>query len=610
MTSGEERDVLDNHPEEAEPELDFRGVPMNDIQEWQVLNEELSRRSLEALHLYEPSEFQLGFHQADCKQKAIIAGNQVGKSLAAFVEDCWAVTGQHPFIEYPKKNGVLVCVGLDETHIGTNIYRYLFRPGAFKIIKDPETGQWRTWRPWDNWDLEHRELAEDAPPLIPERFIKHIAWKRAGQRIFNRVELTNGWLILAFGSKSEPAAGFQADIYHFDEDIDRVDWYSEAIARLSMRRGRILWSALPLVRNEALMSLVEEGESQERDLEAIRDREPDAPDDRTVRIFRATIFDNPYMPEETKRENVAAWKRMGDDEYRKRALGDPNVESLLMYPAYSDQVHTAFPDRAEGELEIFRILRERNGEPPSEWTRYLAFDPGFSVSAVEFVAVPPPALGDFKICYDEIYLRNIDIDVWGKQLEPKIKGWEFEEFIIDAHGGRIRSVVGGELPQRQYERRLQELGLECAKRGPRFVAGSDDVDGRVLKLRSWLSIRGGEGLESGYPTVLFCHSRSRSRVHNLVSEIKRFKKKVVNVAGTWVPSDEGNRRVNTHAVECLEYLAAHGCPYVEPRTDLRSSTTMQRIIAARRERARIRRLRKSMRGGGDFVNLGPLGDGG
>ena len=90
------------------------------------LHVEKARRESEALRLYEPLPFQDQYHACHAKEALIQAGNQVGKSLCAFVEDARAATGQDPYGKYPKENGIMVCLGMDEGHIGRTIHKYLF----------------------------------------------------------------------------------------------------------------------------------------------------------------------------------------------------------------------------------------------------------------------------------------------------------------------------------------------------------------------------------------------------------------------------------------------------------------------------------------------------
>ena len=177
------------------------GVTEQQKREMRQLYAERSRRRLEALRLYEPLPFQERFHACHSKEVLIQAGNQVGKSLCAFVEDARAATGQDPHGKYPKENGVMVCLGMDEGHIGRVIHKYLFRAGSFKIIRDAATGEWRCWKQWVKDDWARKDEAKPAPPLIPPRMIKNFAWKKRAQHVFEVCELKNGWTIYAMGSK-------------------------------------------------------------------------------------------------------------------------------------------------------------------------------------------------------------------------------------------------------------------------------------------------------------------------------------------------------------------------------------------------------------------------
>jgi hypothetical protein len=40
----------------------------------------------------------------------------------------------------------------------------LFKPGAFQIIRDEETGKWRVFRPDDPADMDREDEARPAPP--------------------------------------------------------------------------------------------------------------------------------------------------------------------------------------------------------------------------------------------------------------------------------------------------------------------------------------------------------------------------------------------------------------------------------------------------------------
>ena len=559
-------------------------------------------RKIDALKLYEPTPIQKRFHECMLKERLLQAGNQFGKSLCAFAEDARAVTGQDPYNKYPKENGILAIVGLDEKHIGKVVHRYLFKSGAFRIIRDKETKQWRVWRPWVPEDKAREAEAKPAPPLVPHRFIKGgyskgIAWVQKKTGIFAQVELVNGWTIYAFSSKGEPAAGFQADLIHIDEDIARPDWYPEMIARLTMRSGRLIWSALPLNKNDALVGLVDRSE-RDRVRESNEASDDSIPAEKkfksTTAVFQATIFDNPFMPEKEREENIARWRAIGEDEYRKRALGHLVTDSYLMYPTFSYDRHEAMNER-ETASDIQKFLVERNGEPPADWCRYAVVDPGHTVCAVEFFAVPPPKFGDYVVAYDELYIERCDAVMFGEQFQSKVREQTFEEFIIDEHGGRLREIGGGETPKQRYENQLRTRGIASVKTGHSFRHGSDDVKGRETILREWLSLR-----QDGTPKLLVI----TKKCPNACFEFSRFKKKV---SALGIVTDDGDRRRYSHAVECFEYGAAHGMPYRKPPTRVVSEPWIQRYL---RERE-YRRAASAAKGWGitpaPHISLGPQG---
>ena len=568
------------------PEVAYQGgVTEQQKKEMRRLYAERSRRRLEALRLYEPLPFQERFHSSKAKEVLLQAGNQVGKSLAAFVEDARAATGQDPHGKYPEENGVMVCLGMDEGHIGRVIHKYLFRAGAFKIIKDSVTSEWRSWHPWEKEDWARRKETKPAPPLIPPRYIKNFAWKKRAQHVFEICELHNGWVIYAMGSKGEPTQGFQADLVHIDEDLERPEWYDEMIARLSMRDGKIRWSALPHSKNDALINLSERAEDE------IKDKQPS-----TV-VIRATIFDNPFMPEQVKQENIKRWRKRGEDEYRKRALGEMVTDSILMYPTFSKDLHGAIR-QSQPRTQVQKIITENKGVPPHEWCRYMVVDPGHAVCAVTFHAVPPPHIGSQTVVYDELYIQQCTATKFGEYVGVKAKGQSFQSFIIDAHGGRLRDIGSGLLPRRQYSSELEKRRVYSVETGHNFIPGSDDVSGREIKMREWLSIQ-----SDGSPKMLVV----TEKCPNLCREFSRFKKKVVN----GYIQDEGNRRSNCHAIETLEYAVAHGLKYVKPKSNVVNKSRVAMILGERKRRASQSRMNTVMRGGGPastYINLGPTGE--
>lgn len=555
-------------------------LSQSDAQRARELANEYASRRMEALRLYEPTEIQNRFHSCTAKQCIFQAGNQVGKSLAAFVELSRAVTGQDPHDKYPKENGIGIVVGWDESHIGVVIHKYLFRRGAFKLIRDKVTGDWRAWKPWLPEDKARIKETKDAPPLIPKRYIKDIAWESKRENIFSEVKFTNGWILYARSSRGEPMAGIQADIVLFDEDLQRPEWFNEMMGRLLMRNGKLRWSALPLSKNDALVNLVE------RANEEAANENPEAV------AIRATVFDNPFMTEEARNDAIKSWKAMGEDVYRQRALGELVTDSHLMYPKFSIHQHDAIKT---GPLAtpVQKIITENNGVPPADWCRYLAIDPGHSTCAVTFFAVPPPTVGDQVVCYDELYLRQCDAQMLAKKVHEKIQFTPIQEFIIDMHGARLTSIGSGISPYVQYKNAFRELGLASIATGSDFRAGSDDIAGRESLLRAYL-----EPDNDGNPRLLFVIKN----VPNTVREFQRFKKKITQGI---VQEDGERRRGKTHAVETVEYAIARGMRWHKPPVGAGSESVYQRFLANKK------RFSNRLRGPGGLssgvISLGPIG---
>ena len=547
------------------------------------LDGEAAKRRIEALELYEPTPFQQRFHECTAKERLIQAGNRAGKSLAAFVEVARAVTGRDPFNKYPKENGIAILVGYDEQHIGTVMHKYLFRPDAFRLIRDKQTRKWRVWKPWLPEDVERKAEAKAAPPLIPGRYIKGgypkgVAWGKRKTNVFTQFETVNGWLVYARSSKGQPIQGIDADLVHIDEDIEQADWYDELIARLTMRRGKLIWSALPLAKNNALINLAERAERESRE------------ETSSTRVFRATIFDNPHMPPDEREENIKRWKANGEDEYRKRALGELVTDSYLMYPTFSTDFHGL---ENTPDTPVKQAILDSKGEPPDGWCLYATIDPGHRVGAAEFFAVPPPELQcDQVVLYDELYILRCEVDDFADKFAEKVRNKVFQAFIIDMHGGNLRPLFGGDTPFTVYRKAFEARNIKCVECGSSFRPGCDDIAGREMTLRSWLHSR-----ENGTPKLIV----NAERCPNFIEEIRRFKKKIVNK----FIQDTGDRRVLTHAVECVEYGVAHGLPYIRPPRRVVAETFVERILRDRAWRAAARRARGI--GFDPHVTLGPQG---
>jgi len=468
--------------------------------------------------------------------------------MSSFAETASAATTQ-PIIgwdgyplpqKYPTNRPLLIwVVGYDERHIGGTIYRMLFKPGAFRIIQDLKTGEWRAWKPWELADKLREEETRPAPPLIPPRLIdpKGWAWIERARRVFATCRLLNGTEIHAFSSKSEPKKGDPVDLIHIDEDIEYSGHVAEWESRLSDHRGRMIWSVFPLSKNTALLDMSDRAEKQ-------RDRaHPD------VSEIVLKFSDNPYIDADEKRKRLEGWS---DIERRARDEGEFVTDDVLVYPNFSPKVHgLPYSDDPAGDDEVTRVLRMRGWQPPDEWCRYMVLDPGHGTCACLFAAIPPPIkFGDFIVLYDEIYLHKSDASQLARAVWTKVSGKVFEAFIIDSRAGRQTPMGFSHTVQRQYSMAFEVHGIRSVRTGSEFIKGSDNKDAGINQVRDLLTIRG-DGTTKLRVINVMCP--------NLRKEFVKYRKVVTRdeIKDETVDRDD-------HLMDCLRYLAAFNPQFVEP----------------------------------------------
>lgn len=540
----------------------------------EVAKAQLERRK-EALRVYRPMPFQEAIHKCKARRLLCQKGNRCGGSLAAAVETARAVLGLDPHGKYPK-TGRAVLLGWGQDHIGLNFHRLLFRPGAFfmRYLRDT--------REWVPCTKDHPD-AKPAPPLIPDRYCFDWAWEIKAQFIFNRVVIRNPvteteWELYACNSKGDPNMfqGTSVNYYWIDEDIERQVWYDEALMRTTDVGGYIRWTALPQGKNDAMLSLIEEAEEQ------------DGSENPTCVLVRASMLDNIYTSDRAKQEDIATLRRMGEDVMNRRIYGHIEMSSRLVYPNFDKVRHSTIGAEGESDIDkVRKILADNGGEPPLDWCRYATLDPGHQVFAILFWAVPPPELGDFKVVYKELCIRNADAALFGQKFAAEVKGADFQDFIIDEHGARLTSTAG-QKPKAQFEKALRDNGLKCVQSGSAFSAGCDDPEFRENAVRDWLRAR-----EKGEPTLLV----NIDRCPNLVREFGRFRKKTRQVGGEAIILDEADRSTGKfHCIDCLEYGAAHGLAYKRPPSKVAKRSFIETVLAGRAERKARRQSQESSRG--------------
>jgi hypothetical protein len=537
------------------------GVTQHAFQQIREVQAELAERRLEALRLYRPMPHQEEFHKCVASERIVLGGNRGGKSLAVAVEAARAVTGQDPYGKYPEKDGNLAIVGRNWPHIGLVIYPILFKAGAFRIIKDEHTGQWRSIQKGDD-----KSKSKPAPPLIPPRMIKDMSWVLKNAGYLNKVELTNGWTIWCFSSEGEPPQGYQADMIWLDEDLNNERWVGECQARLADRKGRFVWSAMPHSKNDALIGLCERADK------AVEDNVPDP----IIKKFTFRFLDNDFIDTEEKKKNIERWAALGQEELRMRAEGEFTTESTLMYPSFNPAVH------------ILQRTELPDGKVPADWTRYVGIDPGHAVMATLFAAVPPDE--KYLLIYDELYIRNCNALIWGEQFAEKAKDQAFRVFIMDMHGGALRDLGSGRLPHELYTEELKKRGIKSQASGVSFIPGSDDIAARTALVRQMLHVRG-----DGTTKLKILDGACP----NLMREIKRYRKKTTSVNGQMFVTDVPYTRGDVHACQVLEYLCAYEPKYYPPPKVFGPEPWWVKYLADKR--------RRQGQSEDSYVILGPTG---
>ena len=357
-------------------------------------------------------------------------------------------------------------IGYGEKHIGQTFHRLLFQPGLFEIIRDEVTGQWRAYQPWR--DYQRRSERKPSPPLIPKRMIESWGWKNKAIRHFEVCRLTNGTELYSYTSIGEPKMGDPVDLIWIDEAIKFPKHYSEWQARISDRKGRIIWSMWPGRVNSAVINL---------HIRAKKQKGKSAPDVEEVQI---AFSHNQFIDDEEKRKRLEGWS---PDEVRSRDYGEFVRGNSQVYPTFSRAVHETPCENQELDDDADKALRSNGFVPPPDWSRFLILDPGHSHPGCLFAAVPPPRLGNCGVIYDELYLPNSDAKEIAQACLPKMLGTSFQTFIIDFHAGRQTPMGFSMTVAEQYASQFDQAGLFSSNTGSRFQWSSDDVDAGIDMVR-------------------------------------------------------------------------------------------------------------------------------
>lgn len=562
--------------------------------EVQALIEYSLRRNM-SVSMFRPMDHQLPFFRDYAREYLLRGGVRSGKSTCA--AEKFALTamdmplllddGTQIPMRQPWQRGRCLrmwVIGYDSKHIGQTIYRLLFKPGLFKIIKDEKTGLYRNYRPWEEADKAREKEAKPSPPLIPSRYIKPNSWDWENKKgkefksvvIRDPVSGEDLAEIYAYSSKADPKAGDPVDFIWIDEAIENPAHYEEWKSRLMDVRGSLIWSSWPNVQNDALADLTER---------ALRESRKDKP---LVRETVISLSANKTIDKETLDEALGMFAT--PEERRARDKGEYVTDLLRMYPLFDEYQHQAIRDGDPDEIS--KILRESGGVPPSDWTRELIIDPGTQHPAALFVAIPPPHLmkigEECFVVYDELagpeVSRN-DADMLAKKIKEKSGGKKFNRMIIDYQAGRQTGMGYSPKVMDNYRDALVKHRVHLESGAPFFTRGSNDVGGRIGQLQGWLHLQD----ESGLPKLRIV----RSRCPILVKQLRQYKKSCVN---NYVKDDRPYGYQEIDAAVALEYWAASFPRYVRPKHDPRDGGSAWSQFVALRDK-----LRRKNRTGGEQI---------
>jgi len=511
---------------------------------------ESARRATEGLRIFRPLPYQMPFFLSTASEYLVRGGNRSGKTYCVAAEVASAATGipitgpddkPLPF-KYPTDRPLLIwLIGYGETHIGDTFHRMLFRRNPeFKMIRDRETNRWRAFRPWEEEDAARVKEARMTPPMIPARMLaskEPWAWKDKAKRHFTICRLSNGTELHAFTSKGEPKMGDPVDLIWVDERIMFSRHYAEWQARISDRKGRIIWSSWPGYGNAALIDLIRR---------AKREKKREKPD---VEEIRFRFSDNPFIDAEEKAKRIRGWS---PDERMSRDEGQLIEGRGRVYPSFSQLVHsTPCEDKAMDD-KVDEILRKTNGVPPHTWRRDLILDPGHAYPGVLFCAIPPPKFGDCGVVYDEVFLPQSDAEMLAAACSSKMQGVAFESFWIDAHASAQTPMGFSKTVMEQYSNAFARHRLSSRMTGSNFQWGSDDIEAGLGLVRAKLMVR-----PNGRPWLRVV----ASACPNFVQQMELYEK--AKDAHGYIIDKPAPRQVDP-LCDCVRYWVSSDPQYVIP----------------------------------------------
>ncbi len=492
---------------------------------------QLAERHMEGMALYLPLPMADQFHASKAKWRIGDGSNRASKTMSGAAEANRAWCGVDPYDKYPPENGNSLVVGLDLDHIAM-MWRKSYDPGAFKIIRDEHTKQWRAVRPdpnnprnLDPYDLAYSERWRDSPPLLPHRLIKQIAWEDRAKGIPRYVTFVSNWKALFRSSDGKPPQGDAYNLVWLDEEMVNDAFYYEAVRGLTglsptlKYTPRGIWTATAQASNHELLELREKSDKGEGNVEA----------------FTFLIEDNPYI---STAERLAFIESLPEEERQVRIEGRYAMLGRRVYPMFEPMgIHTCEP---------FDI--------PEHWARYVFIDPGRRHCGTLFAAVDPDE--EHVWFYDGFDLQNADAAAWAVQVKDRERGHRYEAMVIDQQMGRetLIGVLSGPNVAKQYWSAIEAVNCRPRLIGPLqgFMPGSNDIRAREEALIRWMRPRV-DGPFQGTPILQVFRGKLpllEKQVNHACYEAKKIDKRM---------------KLQEDLLVCLEYGAAYNPAYRAPK---------------------------------------------
>lgn len=485
--------------------------------------QEYERRRCEALKVYVPFGTSLLFHQSQAKTRLLIGSNRSGKTNTNTADMAMMLTGTHPWRKYPKADGRCYVVGWDQEFIGKVLVPKLLLPGAFRVIRDEFTRAWRPVVPDQPYDAANKEKWKDAPPFLPERMIARINWESKKDNVPRDVVLTNGWVVSYYSSKGEPQRGSEIDNARISEEIENKAWPRELQRALVKRGGGLDYEATPQSSSPWLFETYRKAHA------------PDA-DPRLISTFHLHVKDNKYISEQDRQDFYD--QLLTDHDRRVCWDGEFALGEAVVYPEFTRERHVV-----------------PSFDPPRDWNRWMVVDPGVTVCAVTFWAVPPTKTDHGEVTkfwherhvYDELYIKRCSAAKFADEVRTKMGEYAsggFAGFIIDGRMGRQSQMGSGRTVEFEYAEALRERGIWSRQTGSGFIRGTDDIKAREESFRGWFS----PPFRDEPTSILRIHDRCRMVIWELPQQFYK------QDAGGLVLHDQRIDK-NNHAVTTCEYFA-------------------------------------------------------